>query len=180
MIGAVTAAGYLVSAVAAVVWAYVGDRTNRKPLLMAGTLLWAAGTAGTGLAGGYWTFLAAQLIAAVGLGAVGSVGFSVVTDLVAPRRRGLVLSFWGLSQGVGTLTGTLAGGLLGATDWRRPFLVLTVAGLVATVAYLFTTTSGAVRANPNSPGCSPPVVTTTTGSAAPTCAASSTGGPTSG
>jgi len=138
MIGAVTAAGYLVSAVAAVVWAYVGDRTNRKPLLMAGTLLWAAGTAGTGLAGGYWTFLAAQLIAAVGLGAVGSVGFSVVTDLVAPRRRGLVLSFWGLSQGVGTLTGTLAGGLLGATDWRRPFLVLTVAGLVATVAYLFT------------------------------------------
>ena len=138
LIGAVTAAGYLVSAVAAVVWAYVGDRTDRKPLLMAGTLLWAAGTAGTGLAAGYPTFLLAQLIAAVGLGAVGSVGFSVVTDLVAPRRRGLVLSFWGLSQGVGTLTGTLAGGLLGATDWRRPFLVLTVAGLVATVAYLFT------------------------------------------
>ncbi|MBQ1027223.1 MFS transporter [Micromonospora sp. C95] len=138
MLGLVTAISFLVSAVAAVGWAYGGDRSNRKPLLMIGTLIWAAGTGGSGLAGNYPTFLAAQLLAAVGLGAVGSVGFSVVTDLITPRRRGLVMSFWGLSQGVGTLAGTLVGGLLGAVDWRRPFLVLTVVGLVATAAYLFT------------------------------------------
>ncbi|MBM7080360.1 MFS transporter [Micromonospora humida] len=138
MLGLVTAVSFLVSAVAAVAWAYVGDRTNRKPLLMVGTLVWAAGTGGSALATGFPTFLAAQLVAAVGLGAVGSVGFSVVTDLISPRRRGLVMSFWGLSQGVGTLAGTLTGGLLGATDWRRPFLLLTVVGLGATVAYLLT------------------------------------------
>ncbi|PSK65915.1 putative L-galactonate transporter [Micromonospora sp. MH33] len=138
LLGLVTAVSFLVSAVAAVAWAYVGDRTDRKPLLMVGTLIWAAGTGGSALAEHYPTFLAAQLVAAVGLGAVGSVGFSVVTDLISPRRRGLVMSFWGLSQGVGTLAGTLTGGLLGATDWRRPFLVLTVVGLVAAVAYLFT------------------------------------------
>ncbi|MEH1056351.1 MFS transporter [Micromonospora sp. CPCC 206171] len=138
LLGLVTAVSFLVSAVAAVAWAYVGDRTNRKPLLMVGTLIWAAGTGGSALAQDYPTFLAAQLVAAVGLGAVGSVGFSVVTDLISPRRRGLVMSFWGLSQGVGTLAGTLTGGLLGATDWRRPFLALTVVGLGATLAYLFT------------------------------------------
>ncbi|MEV4726668.1 MFS transporter [Micromonospora humida] len=138
MLGLVTAVSFLVSAVAAVAWAYVGDRTNRKPLLMIGTLVWAAGTGGSAFATGFPTFLAAQLVAAVGLGAVGSVGFSVVTDLISPRRRGLVMSFWGLSQGVGTLAGTLTGGLLGATDWRRPFLLLTVVGLGATVAYLLT------------------------------------------
>lgn len=138
MLGLVTAVSFLVSAVAAVAWAYVGDRTNRKPLLMVGTLVWAAGTGGSAFATGFPTFLAAQLVAAVGLGAVGSVGFSVVTDLISPRRRGLVMSFWGLSQGIGTLAGTLTGGLLGATDWRRPFLLLTVVGLAATVAYLLT------------------------------------------
>ncbi|SCE93659.1 Major Facilitator Superfamily protein [Micromonospora purpureochromogenes] len=138
LLGLVTAVSFLVSAVAAVAWAYVGDRTNRKPLLMVGTLIWAAGTGGSALAQDYPTFLAAQLVAAVGLGAVGSVGFSVVTDLISPRRRGLVMSFWGLSQGVGTLAGTLTGGLLGATDWRRPFLALTMVGLAATLAYLFT------------------------------------------
>lgn len=138
LLGLVTAVSFLVSAVAAVAWAYVGDRTNRKPLLMVGTLIWAAGTGGSALAQSYPTFLAAQLVAAVGLGAVGSVGFSVVTDLISPRRRGLVMSFWGLSQGVGTLAGTLTGGILGATDWRRPFLLLTGVGLAATVAYLVT------------------------------------------
>ncbi|MGI5147882.1 MFS transporter [Plantactinospora sp. CA-294935] len=137
-IGAVTATSFLVSAVAAVGWAYVGDRANRKPLLMVGTLLWAAGTAGSAVAPTYLAFFGAQLLAAIGLGAVGSVGFSVVTDLVSPRRRGVVLSFWGLSQGIGTLAGTLVGGVLGAQDWRRPFLLLSVAGLVATVAYLLT------------------------------------------
>ena len=131
-------ATFLVSAVASVAWAYVGDRSNRKPLLMIGTLIWAAGSLGTALSGTFGAFLAAQLLAAVGLGAVASVGFSVVTDLITPRRRGLVMSFWGLSQGVGTLVGVLVAGLLGAADWRRPFYVLTVVGLLATFAYLFT------------------------------------------
>ncbi|MFI7605686.1 MFS transporter [Micromonospora sp. NPDC049366] len=138
LLGLVTAVSFLVSAVAAVCWAYVGDRTHRKPLLMIGTLLWAIGTGGSALAGSYGVFLIAQFVAAIGLGAVGSVGFSVVTDLISPRRRGLVMSFWGLSQGAGTLAGTLVGGLLGSADWRRPFWVLAVTGLVATLAYLFT------------------------------------------
>jgi len=137
-IGLVTAVTFLFSAVAAVGWAYTGDRTQRKPLLMIGTLLWAAGTAGSGLAGGYVAFFAAQILAAIGLGAVASVGFSVVSDLISPRRRGLVMSFWGLSQGIGTLAGTLVGGLLGRDDWRLPFVALTAVGLLATVAYLFT------------------------------------------
>ena len=106
-------------------WAYAGDRANRKPLLMVGTLIWAAGTLATAAAPNYLLFLAAQIVGAVGLGAVGSVGFSVVSDLISPRRRGLVMSFWGLSQGVGMLAGTLVGGLLGSADWRRPFYVIT-------------------------------------------------------
>jgi len=138
LIGTVTATSFLVSAVASVAWAYTGDRGNRKPLLMIGTVLWAAGMTLSALAGSYLVFFAAQLVAAVGLGAVGSVGFSVVSDLIKPRRRGLVMSLWGLSQGAGTLAGTLLGGIVGAADWRRPFYVLSVVGLAATVAYFFT------------------------------------------
>ena len=138
LIGTVTAVSFLVSAVASVAWAYSGDRGNRKPLLMIGTLLWAVGMTGSALAPAYLLFFAAQLVAAVGLGAVGSVGFSVVSDLIKPKRRGLVMSFWGLSQGAGTLAGTLLGGILGASDWRRPFYALSVVGIVATIAYFFT------------------------------------------
>src|SRR5258707_8139824 len=91
-IAAVTAATYLVQAFASVGWAYAGDQANRKPLLMAGTLIWAAGTFGAGIAPNYLVFLLAQVIGALGLGAVGSVGFSVVSDLITPRRRGLAMS----------------------------------------------------------------------------------------
>ncbi|WP_285471646.1 MFS transporter [Actinoplanes sp. NBRC 101535] len=129
---------FLISAVAAIGFAYLGDRTDRKPVLVAGTLIWVLGTGGSGLAGSYPAFLAAQIVAAFGLGAVASVSFAVVSDLISPKRRGLVMSFWGLSQGVGTLAGTLVGGLLGHADWRRPFLITAVAGLVAMVAYLLT------------------------------------------
>ncbi|WP_433077803.1 MFS transporter [Dactylosporangium sp. CA-052675] len=131
-----TAAGYLVAAVVAVGWAYAGDRSDRRVLLVAGTLLWAGGTGATALASTYTAFLLLQLAAAVGLGAVGSVGFSVVSDLIAPRRRGLVMSLFGLSQGIGTVAGTLVGGLLGAADWHRPFLVLAGLGVLASMAYL--------------------------------------------
>lgn len=129
---------FLISAVAAIGFAYAGDRTDRKPVLIAGTGIWVAGTLWSGLAGDYTGFLLSQVLAAFGLGAVASVSFAVVSDLISPRRRGLVMSFWGLSQGVGTIGGTLVGGLLGHADWRRPFLVVAAAGVIAAVAYLFT------------------------------------------
>src|ERR1044071_7380871 len=49
-VAAVTAVTYLVTAVAAVGWAFAGDRGNRRPLLVIGTVLWAVGTGGTGFA----------------------------------------------------------------------------------------------------------------------------------
>ena len=129
---------FLISAVAAIVMAYAGDRTNRKPVLIASTIIWVIGTTWSGLSGSYPSFLLSQVLAAIGLGGVASVSFSVVSDLISPRRRGLVMSFWGLSQGVGTIAGTLVGGVLGNGNWREPFLVVAAAGLVATGAYLFT------------------------------------------
>ena len=67
-IAAVTAATYLVTAVAAVGWAYAGDRFRRRPLLVIGTLLWAVGTGGSGFASDFAIFTTAQLIGAIGLG----------------------------------------------------------------------------------------------------------------
>lgn len=137
-VAAAVAANLLLTAVAAVGWAYVGDRGNRKRLLMLGTLVWAGGIAATAYANGYPAFLAAQAVAGIGLGAVASVGFSVVSDLIPPHRRGLVMGLWGLSQGAGTLAGVALAGLVGAGDWRRPFQVLALVGIGATIAYLLT------------------------------------------
>ncbi|WP_189115360.1 MFS transporter [Pilimelia terevasa] len=137
-LGVTTAATYLVTAASAVGWGYLGDAWRRRPLLLVGTVGWTLGALGTAAAPSFGAFVAAQLLTALGLGAVSVVGFSVVSDLVSPRRRGLVLALWGLSQGAGLLAGTLLGGLLGARQPRLPFLVLAVVGVVAAAAYLGT------------------------------------------
>lgn len=147
-VAAAVAANLLITAVAAVAWGYLGDRSDRKRLLMVGTLLWAAGVGATTYVTTFPALVGTLALAGLGLGAVASVGFSVVSDLVPPRRRALVMGLWGLSQGLGTLAGTGLAGLLGATDWRTPFRMLTLVGLAATVAYLFTARIGRGASEP--------------------------------
>jgi len=137
-IGVLTATVILITALTATGWGYWGDRGNRKRLLFSGTLIWAAGTALSAAASSYGQLFAAQAVAAVGLGSIASVGFSVVSDFIAPTRRGLAMSFWGLSQGVGGLAGGLLASQLGAGDFRRPLLTTAVLGLGFALLYLVT------------------------------------------
>jgi MFS family permease len=126
-----------VTALSAAVWGYIGDRANRKLLMLVSTAVWVVGVAGTAVVPSFGALVIVQGVTAVGLGVIASVGFAVVSDLVSPRRRGLAMSFWGLAQGAGTVAGTLFGGVLGAGDWRRPFLLLAGAGLLSAGAYVF-------------------------------------------
>ena len=137
-IGAMTGVTILVTAVTAVGWGYAGDSRTRKPLLFWGTIIWAGGSLLSATATGFWTLLAWQIVVAIGLGSIASVGFSVISDFVGPKRRGLAMSFWGISQGIGTLVGGLLASQLGAENFRIPLVVIAVAGFVFAVLYLTT------------------------------------------
>ena len=137
-VGVLTATVILITAITAAGWGYWSDRGSRKKLLLYGTLIWAAGAALSANAHAYWQLFLYQTILAVGLGSIASVGFAVVSDFIAPARRGLAMSFWGLSQGVGGLAGGLLASQLGAEDFRRPLLVIAALGVVFALLYLFT------------------------------------------
>lgn len=134
-LGVITALSILVVAVTALVWGYLGDRGNRKQLLLWGTLIWSMAMYLTSLADTYNELLIYHLITAVGIGCIASVGFSIVTDLILPQHRGLMMSFWGLSQAGGGGFGSLLGSMLGASNWRVPFVFTAAAGLVFAVLY---------------------------------------------
>lgn len=146
--GLVTAALILVTAITAVGWGYWGDRSSRKQLLFWGTLIWAGSLAMAGRSPSYGSLLGWSAMLGVGLGSIASVGFSVISDFVSPRRRGLAMSFWGLSQGAGGLIGLVIGGVYGADNWRAPFFGLAVAGAVMAVLYLTTFEAARGRAEP--------------------------------
>ena len=147
-VGLVTALVILVTALTAVGWGYYGDRSRRKPLLFWATLIWSVAlllvTRSRSLAELAWW----SSLVGIGLGAIASVGFSVISDFVAPRRRGLAMSFWGLSQGIGGFFGILVGGVLGADEWRNPFIGLAFAGVGVALVYLTTADAPRARAEP--------------------------------
>jgi MFS family permease len=137
-IGAITAVVILVTALTAVGWGYWGDRSSRKRLLLYGTGIWAAGAAASATSTGFWYLLLWQAVTALGLGSIASVGFSVISDFVRPKRRGLAMSFWGLSQGIGGLTGGLLASQLGAEDFRRPLIAIAILGGIFGLLYMVT------------------------------------------
>ncbi len=137
-LGGLTAAVIFVTFVSAGLWGYFGDRGSRKNLLFWGTIIWVAGLFGAANSSTYSGLFATMVLAAVGFGSITSVGFSVVSDFVPPHRRGLALSFWGLSQGAGGLIGGLAASQLGASDWRRPMWLIASVGFGFAILFLTT------------------------------------------
>jgi MFS family permease len=137
-IGLLTGVQVLVTAVTAVFWGYLADSRDRKKLLMWGTIIWSIAVGLSGITTSYWVLFGLQVVAGIGLGSIASVGFSVVSDLVAPKRRGLAMSFWGLSQGIGTLMGSLLASQTGAYNHSTPFFILAGAGFVFSLLFLTT------------------------------------------
>lgn len=147
-LGLVTALLILVSAVTAVAWGYYGDRSRRKPLMFWATLLWSLGLLMVARSGSLAELAWWSAVVGVGLGAIASVGFSIISDFISPRRRGLAMSFWGLSQGTGGFFGILVGGVLGAENWRAPFVGLALISIGVAVIYLTTLDAPRARSEP--------------------------------
>jgi MFS family permease len=137
-LGSVTAVYLLIVAAAAIFWGYRGDQQQRKPLLFWGTLVWVTAMWLTTLAQNFTQFLLFQMVTAVGVGGISSLGFSVVSDLVPARRRGLALSLWSVSQGIGASLGALLAGTAGAFDWRYPFWIIAATGFLFALLFLVT------------------------------------------
>ncbi len=135
-IGVLSGATILVVAVTAVLWGYVGDSRDRKPLLFWGTIIWAGGSLLSATAEVFWQLAMYQMVVAVGLGSIASIGFSVISDFVGPDRRGLAMSFWGISQGLGGVIGALLASQLGADNFRVPLVVVAAAGFLFALLYL--------------------------------------------
>ena len=136
-LGIVTAVYVLIIAISSMIWGYQGDRGKRKPLLLVGTAVWIVAMVLTGLSNDFWPFLLFQSVTAVGVGAVSSIGFSVVSDLVPANRRGLALSLWSISQGLGAAFGALLASTVGAYNWRSPFFIIAAIGFGVAFIYLF-------------------------------------------
>lgn len=136
--GVVSAANILVTALSSIYWGYLAGKFKRKRLIMIGTLIWVVSVFLTSISKTYFQLLFYQILTGVGLGCIASIGFSVLTDSIPYRMRGMVLSLWGMTQGLGGIAGSLMASLIATrTNWRTPFVIVGIIGFFLIVLYLF-------------------------------------------
>jgi DHA1 family tetracycline resistance protein-like MFS transporter len=123
----------LVRVLAAPAWGRWSDRVGRRPALLGGTLLAAAGHAcfagSPGLAG----LVAARLLTGLGAGD-GVAAAALVADVTAAEDRPAALGLLRAAQGLGMLLGPVAGGALGWGSLRAPAAAAVGVSLVAAAA----------------------------------------------
>jgi MFS family permease len=90
----------------------LSDRIGRKPLLVAGWLIYAAVYLGLGRAGAAWHAWALFAVYGIYFGLTEGVEKALVADLVPADRRGAAFGWYNLALGVGALPASLLFGLI--------------------------------------------------------------------
>lgn len=117
-----------------------GDRFGRKGILLAGLVLFAAGTAVSAAAPGVTVLLAGRVVTGVGAAAVLPNTLAVLVHAVPATRRPATIAVWASMTGIGGAVGNVGGGaILAGGSWRWLFaaavpVTLVLAAVVGRVA----------------------------------------------
>jgi MFS family permease len=134
--GLLTTALFVVYMLAAPLTGWLGDHFRRKPLIIAGAVLWSAATLGTAWVHDYRTLFIRHAIVGVGEATFGIFAPAVLADFYPERERNRILSIFYLAIPVGAALGYVAGGTIGSNwGWRAPFFVCAIPGLVIAALY---------------------------------------------
>lgn len=111
------------------------DRLGRKPMMVAGLLLIAGSDVASAVTPVYGIFLGLRALGGVGWAMFGTVATTTVVDRADSQRRGRAVSLLLMSETLGLLLGSSAGGLLyQGVGIASPFIFEAVCMLVAIVA----------------------------------------------
>jgi predicted MFS family arabinose efflux permease len=134
--GALTTALFLFYMIAAPLTGWLGDRYSRKPLIIAGAVMWSLATLATVWVHGYWTFYIRQAMVGIGEATFGIFAPAVLADFYPERDRNRILSIFYVAIPVGAALGYLAGGQIGPHwGWRAPFFVCALPGFLIAALY---------------------------------------------
>jgi len=136
--GALTTAMFFVYMLAAPLTGWLGDRFRRKPLIIAGAILWSLATLTTAWVHDYWTLYFRHAIVGIGEASFSIFAPAVIADFYPEQDRNRILSIFYVAIPVGAALGYLAGGQMGtAWGWRQPFFICAIPGLIVAVLYGF-------------------------------------------
>jgi len=113
---------------------YLADRIGRKPLIVAGTLLFSFTTIALVWITEVWQFAALRVLEGLGAAIVSPAAFALTVDIVPESKRGLAMGAEGTAQLLGGLGGPGLGGLMvGAFGFYSPFYLTAALAVLCAV-----------------------------------------------
>jgi MFS family permease len=135
-IGTLTSAFFLTYMIAAPLTGWLGDRVARKPLIVAGALLWSAATLLTATVHSYGSLLFRHAVVGIGEATFSIFAPALLADYYPEVDRNRVLSIFYVTIPVGAALGYVTGGVLGSRfGWRAPFYVAAIPGVLIAIAF---------------------------------------------
>jgi MFS family permease len=116
----------LAIALAGMLLGMVGDRIDRRRLLVAGIAVFALAAPMPLWIDSLWLLIGSRFILGLALGAMTVAAVGLVGDYFSGARRAFWLSAQGSFPAAATIVGALLSGALGQYGWRTPFLLLLV------------------------------------------------------
>lgn len=115
------------------------ERISRRKTLGIMALVWSVATFAVGLGTKFWHLLTALFIMGIGEAGFNPGGTSWLSLAFSKKVRGRVIGFFQSATQLGTALGLIAGGwLISQThDWRVPFYVFAVPGIILAVCTFF-------------------------------------------
>lgn len=130
-LAAVSISGYLgMTAILQIIIGPLSDRFGRRPVMLAGLMIFILASVGCLLATDIWTFLAFRMVqASVICGA--ALSPAIVRDMLPARQAASLLGYISMAMAVAPMLGPMFGGLLDELfGWRASFVTFVVVGML--------------------------------------------------
>lgn len=139
-IGAITGIAFAIFyTVLGIPIARVAERGNRPAIISIAAAVWSLFTVACGFAQNFVQMALARVGVGVGEAGCTPPAHSLITDYTPKDKRASALAYYHLGTPIGSLIGTIAGGLIADTwGWRAAFYIAGIPGLLFAAVSFFT------------------------------------------
>lgn len=119
----------------------LGDILGRRKMFLWGVIAFTIGSLLCGIAPSIETLIAARVAQGIAGAMMTPQVLAIATVMFPPKERGFAFSFFGVTAGLASVAGPMAGGVLisadlWSLDWRPIFLINIPLGIIAVIAAL--------------------------------------------